>query len=76
MNANRRKRLKKIHDMLTTAYSELEAVKDEEEESFENIPENLYNSEKYKIAEHTVELLDDAYNYLEEVMQFVEEAFE
>lgn len=76
MNKERRKRLKKIHEMLSEVCSELESVKDEEEENFENIPENLQNSERYDKAAHTVELLEDACCYLDDVMQFVEEACE
>lgn len=76
MNAKRRKKIKLLSDMLSEACALLEEIKDEEEESLDNIPENLQNSEKYLKIQNTVDILDEAYDSLEEIITQIEEAAE
>lgn len=76
MNAIRRKKLSKINELLTDAYTMLEEVKDEENECFENIPENLQGSERYDKAEEIVGYLEEAYDNLDEVIRSIDEAIE
>jgi len=46
MNNARRKAIKKIAEQLDILKSEFEALKDEEQEAFDNMPESLQSSER------------------------------
>ena len=45
LNAKRRKRLKEVQDHISIAVSVLEDVIDDEQDSLDNTPENLQDSE-------------------------------
>ena len=74
MNKDRRKILEEVSGLLSEAYAKLEEVAEEETESFDNIPENLQNSERYDRAAEVVELLESAYSDLEDVINAIDEA--
>ena len=76
MNDPRRKELQKIHELLAEVCDRLEAVKYEEEEYKDNIPENLQGSERYERAEEVVSTLEDAMYTLNDVLDAVEEAWQ
>ena len=72
MNNARRKQLLNLIpriDELQSTISELqealEAIRDEEQEYLDNIPENLQGSEKYGKSEQAIESLDSAAYSLE-----------
>lgn len=46
MNKARRKELEKAKDLLEQAQSIIEAVQEEEQEAFDNMPEGLQSSER------------------------------
>lgn len=60
MNKIRRKALQEIYDKLSDLREELEAIKDEEDESRENMPENLQGSERYEQSETASGNIDEA----------------
>ena len=73
MNKIRRKNIQqlitKIPELqgeMETLLEDIEAVKDEESEYLENIPENMQSSERYERAETAVECLESAYDTFEE----------
>ncbi len=75
MNIKRRKKIALIISEVTSLsekmesiLDDLETIKSEEEECFENIPENLQDSERYTAAEEAVENLDSAYDTLQEAI--------
>ena len=75
MNIKRRKKIALIISEVTSLsekmesiLNDLETIKSEEEECFENIPENLQDSERYTAAEEAVENLDSAYDTLQEAI--------
>lgn len=76
MNNPRRKALQDLYDIISEAKEKLEAVRDEEDEYKENIPENLQGSERYERAEAAVDSLADAIYSLEEALDSIEEAKE
>lgn len=41
MNKQRRKAIEKIYNRLTKLREELDAIRDEEEEAFDNLPESI-----------------------------------
>ncbi len=59
MNKCRRKSIKEITDKIKALMSQLEDIKDEEDEARENIPENLENSDVYKTSENCSDTIED-----------------
>ena len=76
MNNVRRKALREIIDRLSVIRSDLEMLADEEREYMENMPENLWGSERYEKAEEAVDNLDEALGSLEEIEEAIENACE
>lgn len=68
MNARRRGQLKKLELQLIVWLGELESIKEEEEESRENMPDNLNGSERYELSEEASQDLEDAYDSIEEAI--------
>ena len=73
MNNKRRKCIKLIVGRLKDVLVELEEIHTEEQESFENIPENLMNSERYQQSETAVDTLDDVKSSIEDHISELEE---
>jgi len=69
MNKARRKQLQALLDRFEELQAELEGLQTEEEESRDNIPENLWGSERYEKAEETCSYLEDAVGSLEEMVE-------
>lgn len=74
MNNVRRKQLQQIIDRIEDLKSDLESIKEEEEEYRDNIPENLQGSERYEMADEACNNLDYAFDSLEDVVNYIEEA--
>lgn len=75
MNAIRRKKLQAIIEaieelkfQMEEQQTDLEEIKDEETECFENLPESLYGSEKYERAETASNSLEEAYDILSDLV--------
>ena len=60
MNNKRRKELRKAIEIIETALDIVNQVKDEEEDSMYNYPENLQGTETYENMEVAVDTMDDA----------------
>lgn len=73
MNKNRRKEIESIIEELENLGSRIEAVKEEEDNAFDNMPESLQYSEKGELMEQNVEDLDEAFNSLSEVVEGLQE---
>jgi hypothetical protein len=65
MNNKRREKLAKAFDLLQDGRNLIEEVLEEEQEVFDNLPENLQNSEKGETLESNVELLQDLFDELD-----------
>ena len=76
MNNPRRKKLNTILEQLIKIHAALEEVKDEEQDYFDNIPENLRNSERYDKAGNAVAVLEDALSMFDEIADNIEVALE
>lgn len=76
MNKIRRKALQEIYDKLSDLREELETIKDEEDESRENMPENLQCSERYEQSETASGNIDEAMEYLSSACDSIESAME
>jgi hypothetical protein len=71
MNRQRRKTIeavkKRIEDTLADAITDLESVKDEEEEALENLPESLQDSDQAETMREAVSALENAISALEDL---------
>ena len=76
MNKIRRKELSIIYHEITELMERLEAVKDEEEEYRDNIPENLQASDRYAKADEAVSALEEAFDYLSSALDNIETVME
>lgn len=85
MNKTRRQAIDKIKqriaeeiptDIISSILEDIEAIKDEEQESLDNMPENLQGSERYEISEAAVDSLDEAYSALEELNDNIQDALD
>ena len=76
MNKLRRKTLQKIFDQLSDLREEIEAVKEEEDGSRENMPENLQGSERYERSETASSNMDEAMEYISSACDSLESVLE
>ena len=76
MNKERRKSLREIQSKLESLGQDLEALKDEEEEYRDNMPENLQESDRYQRADEVCDLLQEALESMDNSYQQIEEAVE
>ncbi|MGN0398859.1 MAG: hypothetical protein ACI4EO_01910 [Blautia sp.] len=73
MNKQRRKKLEKAFEMIGEVKDILEEVKGEEEEAYENLPESFQNGERGEEMQGYIEMIDEAYGYLEDAESVVEQ---
>ena len=76
MNNTRRKQLSKAQTMLDEARAIIEECRDEEQDYFDNIPENMQDGERAQISEAAIDCMDAAIDSLEEVIDNVMNAQE
>lgn len=67
MNADRRARIAALQDKLIGMQTEIETLRDEEQEAFDNMPESLQQSDKGEKAQAAIEALEEAINSVDEV---------
>ena len=73
MNRNRRKRLSSAFDMVADEKNILEAVKEEETESYDNLPDQIRYSDRGDEMSGYIEMLGEAYNYLDDANSVIEQ---
>ncbi len=73
MNNERRKRIKKVITTLSECSSELESIKDDEDDARESMPENLQNSDRYEESENCSDVIGDAISDLDDIVNGLEE---
>ena len=76
MNKQRRKAIEDVTGKIRDLLTDLECLRDEEEEYKDNMPENLQGSEKYEKAEECVyglgEAIDDIDRALDNINEYIE----
>lgn len=68
MNNERRKRIANVISKLEEAKEELDSLRDEEQEAYDNMPESLQESDRGYAMEEAVDNLESAYNSVEEAV--------
>jgi len=76
MNKDRRKRIQDIIDKLMDLDTEIEKIQDEEQESYDNIPESLQDGEKGERMSDTIDNLDSAYCSLGDAISYLDDAIQ
>lgn len=66
MNKQRRERLSKLISQAEEMSAELEAIRDEEQEAFDNMPENMQGGERGDKMQEAIEAMDTAITSLED----------
>lgn len=73
MNKSRREQLRKAIELLSKASGVVDHVADQEQDSLDNIPENLLASERCERMEEIVDLLADASESIDEAKGKIED---
>jgi len=76
MNNQRRKEIKAVLDELAALRSRVEDLQNEEQDYFDNMPENLQQSERGEKAEQAASRLEDALTAFDEIEEALNEAAE
>jgi len=76
MNKDRRKRLTKIRESIRYTIIELEGIKDEEYDAFENLPYSIQDGERGANMQEAMESLENAISELYSVDFEIEHAME
>lgn len=74
MNKARRKAIEKISDKLEELQAELQMLKDEEEEAYDNLPESLQEGEKGDAMQEAIEYLENADSFIEDAKDALNDA--
>lgn len=74
INDTRREELKKASSLIGDASAIVERVKDEEQDSLDNIPENLQGGNRYQSMENAIDMLSDALDSMSEASEYIERA--
>ena len=73
MNKERRKLINNNINLLENIKSNLESILSDEEYCFENMPENLQGSIRGEESENAIDLLNEAINNLEDIVNSLTE---
>lgn len=68
MNKARREAIQAAIAKIKEGQSELESIRDEEQEYYDTMPENFQSGEKGQAAQEAIELLETAVSYAEEAI--------
>lgn len=72
MNKQRRVKLSEAHSLLGKAVSLVEGVKDDEQDSLENLPESLQSSKRGEAMEEAVDELQMAIDSISDAMEHID----
>lgn len=72
MNKQNRKDLQEALDLISKAAEIISAVKEEEEEKYDNLPEGIQDSEKGERFQENIDNLDYAISDIESAVEYVE----
>lgn len=73
MNRERRTKIRKVTRQLEACADTLSSIKYEEDESRENVPENLQGGKAYCESEEISDKIDDALSDIQEAVNTLEE---
>lgn len=74
MNADRRKALAKPAADFSHIKSQLETIRDEEQEAYDNLPESLQGGDRGEAIQEAITALDSAWDAADELESYIDEA--
>ncbi len=74
MNKETRKQLDDLEEIASNVMTELESVRDEEQDKFDNMPEGLQGSEKGNLMQEGIDHLEEAITHFEDAFAAMGEA--
>ena len=74
MNKIRRKRLTELQARIQDIMSDLDEIRNEEQDAYESLPESIQYSERGDAMAEAVDNLDEAASLLEDVDSYLEDA--
>jgi flagellar biosynthesis chaperone FliJ len=73
MNKERKNRIFVVNNRLNVLAEELRSIKEEEENYYDNIPENLQGSMRAEESEDIIDILDEVTEHIREVVDQLRE---
>lgn len=74
MNKERRNRLQEVKESLDDVITQIEELKDEEQEALDNMPESLQQTELGDKMQTAIDTMDEAISAIGDVQQTLDEA--
>lgn len=74
MNKSRRSRIDEIIQKIEDLTYDIDVLRDEEEESYENLPESIQYSDRGEAMSEAIDNLESAISSLEEATEYLNEA--
>lgn len=74
MNKERRNRLQEVKESLDDVITQIEEIKDEEQEALDNMPESLQQTELGDKMQTAIDTMDEAISAIGDVQQTLDEA--
>lgn len=76
MNKTRRKSIQHIADQLTTLKEDIDILREEEQEAYDNLPESLQESERGEAMSSAIYNLEDAMEDIDLAIEALEESMQ
>ena len=76
MNSAQKKRVAELADQLSAIMDEIEQIKNDEEEKYDNLPESFQDGEQGERIQEGIDTLDDAYSYMYDALDSLREVCE
>ena len=73
MNRESRARLSAVNEKLAEILCELEEIRNEEEEAYDNLPEGIQQSERGEAMETAIDTLQEIYDNVESAQMGIDE---
>lgn len=74
MNKSRRSRIDEIIQKIEDLTYDIDVLRDEEEEAYDNLPESIQDSDRGQVMYDAIDNLDSAISSLEEVTEYLNDA--
>lgn len=76
MNKTRRKSIQRIIDQLSTLKEDIDILREEEQEAYDNLPESLQESERGEAMSSAIYNLEDAMEDIDLAIEALEESMQ